>query len=88
MYIINKLTFEKNMIKKYAIKVPFPDEDDWVFVTRDPHLGDTLEYPGERPLKLYDTQEEAQKFANLCNGVIVKMVEHDGWWEQDHVDEN
>jgi len=87
MYIINKSTFEKNMIEKYAIKVPFPDEDDWVFVTRDPHLCDTLEYPGERPLKLWENIEEAQQFAKMCNGIIIKMVERDGWWEQSETDE-
>lgn len=71
------------MIKKYAVKVPFPDEDDWVFVTRDPNLGDSLEYPGERMLKLWESKIEAQEFANTCNGTVIRMLERDGWWEQD-----
>lgn len=88
MYVINNPTFEKNMIKKYAIKVPFPDEDDWVFVTRDPNLGDSMEYPGEKPLLLFENRADAQEFANTCNGTIIKMFQRDGWWEQDKSTDN
>lgn len=71
------------MIKKYAIKVPFPDEDSWVFVTRDPHASETVEFPGEMPLLLFEVLEEAVQFAKTCNGVVITMTQRDGWWEQD-----
>ena len=52
---------------KYAIKVPWPD-DDWLFVTR--------EGPDGLEIVLYDSREEAEEQARIWAGKGV-VVEYD-----------
>ncbi len=52
---------------KYAVKVPFPDED-WTFVTK--------EGPDGPEIVLYESREEAQKQAKTWGGKGV-VVEYD-----------
>lgn len=61
---------------KYAIRVPFPDEDSWIFVTKDPGL---LDEPGFPVVRKFDTRSEAEEFGKIFK--IFQVIEiTDGEW--------
>jgi hypothetical protein len=61
---------------KYAIRVPFPDEDGWIFVTKDPGL---LDEPGIPVVKKFDTHAEAEEFGKMFKSCHIVAITNGEW---------